>query len=175
MGVSTATVSRSVRALTARTSTGRAGAYAAPWRAITCATARPYLGNSRIGPDLSDIGVRRDKAGWYYQHFYDPDAVSPGTNCPPLRFLFDHHRIAGQPSTDAVKISDNEPAVPTVETVPRHDAKALAAYLLSLKRTSYKLAEAPTRLRRTPDIYGETDSTCRRFGGKSPTRLPIRR
>ena len=35
------------------------------------------------------------------------------------------------------------PAVPTDEIVPGHDAKALAAYLLSLKRTTYKLAEAP--------------------------------
>ena len=102
-----------------------------------------YVGNSRLGPDLANVGVRRDKAGWYYQHFYDPAAVSPGTNCPPLRFLFDFHAIRGQPSTDAVKLTNYDPAVPMFEAVPRHDAKALAAYLLSLKRSSYKLAEAP--------------------------------
>ncbi len=110
-----------------------------------------YLGNSRLGPDLANVGVRRDKAGWYYQHFYDPEAVSPGTNCPPLRFLFDHHTIVGQPSTDAVKVpGKDEPAVPTVEAVPTHDAKSLAAYLLSLKRSSYKLAEAPEEAAANP-------------------------
>ena len=31
-----------------------------------------------------------------------------------------------------------------------HDAKALAAYLLSLKRSSYKLAEAPEEAAETP-------------------------
>ncbi len=109
-----------------------------------------YLGNSRLGPDFANVGVRHDKAGWYYQHFYDPAAVSPGTNCPPLPFLFDTHPVTGQPSTDAIKLAGDQPAVPTVETVPRHDAKALAAYLLSLKRSSYKLAEAPEEAAATP-------------------------
>lgn len=109
-----------------------------------------YLGNSRLGPDLANVGVRRDKAGWYYQHFYEPDAVSPGTNCPPLRFLFDSHAVVGQPSTDAVKLAGDQPAVPTSEVVPRHDAKALAAYLLSLKRSAYKLAEAPEEAAANP-------------------------
>ena len=103
-----------------------------------------YLGNSRTGPDLSNVGMRRDKADWLYTHFYAPDAVSPGTNCPPLPFLFAHRKITGQPSTEAILVPDEpQPAVPQWEVVPQHDAKALAAYLLSLKRTSYKLAEAP--------------------------------
>ncbi len=101
-----------------------------------------YLGNSRLGPDLANVGVRHDKAEWYYARFYDPEKISPGTNCPPLRFLVDFHVIKGQPSTEAIPLRD-APVVPVVEAVPRHDAKALAAYLLSLKRSSYKLAEAP--------------------------------
>ena len=137
-----------------------------------------YLGNSRLGPDLANIGVRHDKAGWYYQRFYDPanpdTGGSPGTNCPPLRFMFDFHVIKGQPSTDAIKLTKDEPAVPVVEAVPRHDAKALAAYLLSLKRSSYKLPEAPRRPLRTPKTDGETDSTCRRFRESSqPGNEPV--
>ena len=102
-----------------------------------------YLGDSRMGPDLSNVGLRRDKADWLYQHMYEPETVSPGTNCPPLRFLFDEHRIAGQPSTEAIKVEG--PRMPPIgaEVTPGHDAKALAAYLLSLKRSSYKLPEAP--------------------------------
>ena len=102
-----------------------------------------YLGDSRIGPDLSNVGVRRDKTDWLYQHMYEPETVSPGTNCPPLGFLFDEHKIPGQPSTEAIVV--NGPLKPAVgyEVTPGHDAKALAAYLLSLKRSSYKLPEAP--------------------------------
>ena len=109
-----------------------------------------YLGNSRLGPDLANFGARpdaekqKDTADWLYAHFYDPDAVAEGTNCPPLHFLFSRHKITGQPSTEAVHLPGDEvPAVPDEEIVPLHDAKALAAYLLSLKRTTYKLAEAP--------------------------------
>ncbi len=74
---------------------------------------------------------------------YSPETVSPGTICPPLRFLFERRKIVGQPSTEAVK--DRRRTCPRrgEEVVPRHDAKALAAYLLSLKRSSYKLPEAP--------------------------------
>ena len=109
-----------------------------------------YLGNSRLGPDLSNFGARpdaekaKDTADWLYVHFYAPDSVSEGTNCPPLDFLFDHRPIAGQPSTEAIHIPGTaQPTVPRDEILPGHDAKALAAYLLSLKRTTYKLAEAP--------------------------------
>ena len=109
-----------------------------------------YLGSSRLGPDLANFGARpdaekaKDTADWLYVHFYAPEAVSAGTNCPPLPFLFDHRKITGQPSTQAVHVpGEAQPAVPSDEIVPGHDAKALAAYLLSLKRTTYKLAEAP--------------------------------
>ena len=104
-----------------------------------------YLGDSRIGPDLSNVGLRHDKADWYYAHEYSPASVSPGSNCAPMRFLFEKRHPAGQPSTEAIDpkaISLDMPA-PGEEVVPRHDAKALVAYLLSLKRSSYKLPEAP--------------------------------
>ena len=87
--------------------------------------------------------MRHDKADWYYEHFYSPESVTPGTICPPLRFLFDRHTVVGQPSTEAVKVTGDDMPAATEEVVPRHDAKALAAYLLSLKRSSYKLPEAP--------------------------------
>lgn len=103
-----------------------------------------YLGNSRLGPDLANVGTRRDKADWLYAHFYEPGVVSPGTNCPPLHFLFDQHKIVGQPATDAIQVQgEPNPSTHGEEIVPAHDAKALAAYLLSLKRSSYKLDEAP--------------------------------
>lgn len=114
-----------------------------------------YLGVSRMGPDLSNFGARPDddkgadgekkaSADWLYAHFYDPGYTAPGTNCPPLPFLFSRHPVVGQRSVEA--LPPKSLAVPVAfneEIVPNADAKALAAYLLSLKRSSYKLAEAP--------------------------------
>ena len=102
----------------------------------------PYLGFSRIGPDLSNVGLRR-KEDWLYQHEYAPEKVAPGSNCPPMHFLYTTQTITGQPSTDAVKLPGYSPLRGHTEVIPRHDAKALVAYLLALKRSSYKLEEAP--------------------------------
>ncbi len=102
-----------------------------------------YLGNSRMGPDLANVGVRHDKADWYYEHEYSPQSVSDGSNCPPMRFLFEKRKVVGQPSVEAVHVTGDDMPKPGEEVVPRHDAKALVAYLLSLKRSSYKLPEAP--------------------------------
>ncbi len=88
--------------------------------------------------------MRRDKADWLYEHMYSPESVAAGSNCPPLRFLFDDRKIVGQPSTEAVRTRSRATCPrPARKVVPRHDAKALVAYLLSLKRSSYKLPEAP--------------------------------
>ena len=103
----------------------------------------PYLGFSRLGPDLSNVGQRRDKPDWLLQHLYEPQSLAPGSNCPPMHFLFTRHRVNGQPSIEAIKLSDYKPLRGYDEVVPTHDAKALVAYLLALRRSSYKLDEAP--------------------------------
>jgi cytochrome c oxidase cbb3-type subunit 2 len=105
-----------------------------------------YLGNSRIGPDLSNVGERKDandpakySESWFYAHLYNPQDVSPGSICPPMPFLFDKQPFRRQPSFAAISDSTANGG----EIVPSHDAKALVAYLLTLKRSSYKLPEAP--------------------------------
>ena len=121
-----------------------------------------YLGVSRMGPDLSNFGARpeddkgangeaKPTADWLYTHFYQPEVASPGTNCPPLPFLFDRRPLTGQPSVEAVQVKGpGAPDPHREEVVPTANAKALAAYLLSLKRTTYKLAEAPEEKADTP-------------------------
>ena len=101
-----------------------------------------YVGFSRMGPDLSNVG-QRAKEDWLLQHLYNPELVSPGSNCPPMRFLFTVQKIVGQPSEEAIKVPGSAPLNGRAEVIPGHDAKALVAYLLALKRSSYKLDEAP--------------------------------
>lgn len=117
-----------------------------------------YLGNSRVGPDLANIGVRKDAAdaakyseNWFYAHLYDPQSVVPGSICPPLPFLFDRQAVGGELAYAAVTVNGPRGPVNSREQIlPNHDAKALVAYLMSLKRSSYKLPEAPEEAAEQP-------------------------
>jgi cytochrome c oxidase cbb3-type subunit II len=101
-----------------------------------------FLGVSRFGPDLTNVGVRQKDAQWYYRYLYDARQFNPGTVMPPYRYLFRDQPIAGQPSLNALKLEGHAAARPGHEIVPTPEAEALVAYLLSLKR-DYALPEAP--------------------------------
>jgi cytochrome c oxidase cbb3-type subunit II len=93
-----------------------------------------FLGNSRDGADLSNVGARFTKAEQLYAWLYHPETFDPHSSMPAYRFLFETRRISGQPSADALALPA-EYAPPTgFEIVPTSDAKALVAYLLSLDK-----------------------------------------
>lgn len=115
----------------------------------------PFLGSSRIGPDLANVGspdwrnepkgdtrrpVKRD-AAWHYLHLYAPRTIITESNHPPYRYLFEERKVSGQSSADAVQITGKTAPKEGTEIVPRGAAKALVAYLLSLDR-SHPLKEA---------------------------------
>jgi cytochrome c oxidase cbb3-type subunit 2 len=107
---------------------------------------RPLLGFVRYGPDLADVGDRPVSAAdsdWLYIHLYDAQSQSPGSTMPPFRFLFTMKKINGLPSPDSLKLPISEPVkpLPGYELVPTDRAKALVAYLRSLK-VDYELEEA---------------------------------
>ena len=114
------------------------------------------LGSQRIGPDLANVGLRLPDADWHYRHLYDPTAVVPKSVMPPYRFLFE------PPSASTGSLADTSNKAPVsdpaffagsrtnwtqaggsesagapgeigFEPVPTDDARALVAYLLSLK------------------------------------------
>lgn len=102
-----------------------------------------FLGTMRTGPDLSNIGVRQPDANWHHLHLYDPQAVADWSVMPSFRFLYKVQKIQGQPSENAVRGLAGSHAPPEgFEVVPTDEAKALVAYLLSLKR-NYPLPESP--------------------------------
>jgi cytochrome c oxidase cbb3-type subunit II len=101
-----------------------------------------FLGISRLGPDLTNVGVRQKDAQWYYQLLYDPQANNPNSNMPAYRWLFREQKIAGQPANNALKLQGAEKPKPGYEIVPTAEAQSLVDYLLSLKR-DYNLPEAP--------------------------------
>jgi len=79
-----------------------------------------HVGQSRIGPDLSNVAIRAEaaasKAGvtskeWMLQHLYDPREIQYNSVCSSVSFMF-----KGSASK------------------PKSDASALAAYLLGLRK-----------------------------------------
>ena len=107
--------------------------------------AKAMMGTMRTGPDLANIGVRMPSESWHFQHLYDPISVSPGSNMPPYPFLFERkHVIDGKPDSDAVALDADGGRVDAdgFQRVPSTDARALVAYLISLKRSQSERLEA---------------------------------
>jgi len=99
------------------------------------------LGSQRIGPDLANFGRLSDTNGIFVR-LYDPRLITPGSVMPPYRFLFETRKIGLFPARDALVLPDKDAPPPGYEIVPRPQARALAAYLLSLRQDGY-LFEAP--------------------------------
>jgi len=99
------------------------------------------LGSQRIGPDLANYGRSADLNGIYLR-LYDPQLITHGSVMPPYRFLFETRKIVFFPSTNALVLPEQDAPPAGSEVVPRPAARALAAYLLSLRQDGY-LYEAP--------------------------------
>jgi cbb3-type cytochrome oxidase cytochrome c subunit len=116
-------------------------------------------GSQRIGPDLANIGVRAPEhfaAPWKFSstnhtaervvrhlvHLYNPRAVSPGSVMPAYSWLFETRRVGRAPSPDALVLPQEVAPAPGWEVVPKDEARALVAYLLSL-RSDASLPHAP--------------------------------
>jgi cytochrome c oxidase cbb3-type subunit 2 len=92
--------------------------------------ARPQLGASRLGPDLTNLAARRPNApttGGMYHLLY----FGAGTH-PRYRFLFEEREIAGEPSPHALRLTGSPAPDPGHEIVPTERARTLVAFLLSL-------------------------------------------
>jgi cbb3-type cytochrome oxidase cytochrome c subunit len=123
------------------------------------------LGAQRIGPDLANVGLRLPDRVWHFHHLYAPKTVVPKSVMPPYRFLFEKRRRGPQPTPDAISLSGPSPkfdaggtrtnwtssdalkgealtAPAAEEIVPTDEARALVAYLLSL-RANVPLFERP--------------------------------
>jgi cytochrome c oxidase cbb3-type subunit 2 len=101
-----------------------------------------FLGTSRLGADLTNVGVRQTDPQWFYRILYSPQTMSREVAMPAYRWLFQTREIQGQPSADAVKLEGADAAPSGYEVVPTAEGRALVEYLLSLKK-NYPLPEAP--------------------------------
>jgi len=100
------------------------------------------IGNLRVGPDLSNIGVRDPNMNWQLVHLYTPSSEVRGSTMPSFRYLFEVRKIGNAPSPDALVFPKGFGPPAGYEIVPKPEAKELAAYLLSL-RANAPLHSAP--------------------------------
>lgn len=91
------------------------------------------LGSGRTGPDLTNVGATKPSDIWQYIHLYDPRAVVPESIMPNFKFLFEV--VDKVPAGETAVPIPEAFAPPEGKVIPTHEAKALVAYLLSLKQT----------------------------------------
>jgi cbb3-type cytochrome oxidase cytochrome c subunit len=91
------------------------------------------LGSQRVGPDLANVGVRQPDANWHLRHLYAPRSEVKGSGMPPYRYLFEKRLVQQAPSRDALVLPPEHAPGAGYEVVPKAEAKALVAYLTSLR------------------------------------------
>ena len=89
------------------------------------------LGSERTGPDLSNIGTRQPSDAWHYLHLFQPRAVVQQSIMPSFPWLFEVK--SGPDSGDTVVSLPADHGTAEGVVVARPEAKALVAYLLSLR------------------------------------------
>ena len=94
------------------------------------------LGNSRIGPDLANLGLRDYSDEWLHQHLFEPQSLVPSSLCPPSPFLY----TEVEEESDAFVTIKNEGDDSDRYINPTIRADRLVAYLQSLKQ-DYELPE----------------------------------
>jgi cbb3-type cytochrome oxidase cytochrome c subunit len=111
------------------------------------------LGSQRVGPDLANVGVRLPDSNWHLLHLYAPQFVVKGSTMPPYQFLFEKRKIERAPSPEALVLPPQLAVEPGYEIVPKPEASALVAYLVSL-RADAPLFDAPVTV-----AFSATSST----------------
>ncbi len=102
-----------------------------------------FLGSSRLGPDLRNVGARAYASeAYFHQILFAPDSVAPGTNMPSYSFLYEVRPVRpGQASPHALALTGRHAAPAGYEVVPTARARELVAYLSSLS-DPYEYPEA---------------------------------
>ncbi len=127
------------------------------------------LGNTRIGPDLANFGVRQSDLEFLHQHLFEPQSLVPESVCPPSPFLYD---LKDSPGSGTYELFDSESnssrfISPTIRAV------RLVSYLQSLKQ-DYELPEMAFVERSTSgqSSASDTDETVMTAESNQSTELP---
>ncbi|TAK90321.1 MAG: hypothetical protein EPO07_20455 [Verrucomicrobia bacterium] len=117
------------------------------------------LGSRRVGPDLANVGARLTTEK-LFRHLYAPSVEVNGSFMPAYRFLFETHKVGSSPTSDALTLPKELAPAEGCEFVPTEDARALVAYLQSL-RADAPLYEAPVTIATAKPAAATTNSPAK--------------
>ena len=92
------------------------------------------IGNTRVGPDLANIGLREYSDEWLHQHLFEPQSLIPESICPPSPFLYD---VKTSKAVGVIEVKSDDS---TRYISPEIRANRVVAYLQALKQ-DYELPE----------------------------------
>jgi cytochrome c oxidase cbb3-type subunit 2 len=93
----------------------------------------PLPGTERTGPDLSNVAARQPSDTWDLLHLYNPRAVVPQSVMPGFPWYFEE-KAAAAPGDLVVPVPPRFVSAQGHVIVARPEARALVAYLLSLRQ-----------------------------------------
>ena len=93
------------------------------------------IGNTRVGPDLANLGLRGHSLEWLHKHLFEPQALIPESICQPSPFLYE---VSEEEKTGFIEISSDESISRFIK--PSLRADRLVSYLQALKQ-DYELPE----------------------------------
>lgn len=110
-------------------------------------------------PPTDTVGAKNDEpllysAAWHHRHLYSPRSITPDSNMPAYRFLYEKRRVGGQASADALKLIGEAAPPEGWEIVPSYAAKCLVAYMMSLDQ-SHALNEVKSTAPAAPPVPGK--------------------
>jgi cytochrome c oxidase cbb3-type subunit 2 len=117
------------------------------------------LGESRVGPDLANVGNRKppyDAEDLLKLLYTGTLPLTKVVTHPPYKFLFDERTIVGQRSAAALKFPGSGMSAGDSEIVPTERARTLVAYLLSLNQGYNYPVEAAANTVKPAAKEGET-------------------
>ena len=129
-------------------------------------------GSQRIGPDLANVGLRLADPNWQLRHLYMPRIEAKGSTMPNYPFLFEKRRIGSVPDPDALVLPAPEAPPTGYEIVPKPEARALVAYLLSL-RADVSLFSAPLAAAAISNGGGGTNAVGTNVVSTNATGTPV--
>ena len=102
------------------------------------------LGNTRIGPDLANVGLRGFSDEWLHRHLFDPQATVPGSICSPSPFLYE---VKDEATNGTIEVHDHagdhnghHESDKSRHIAPTLRAQKIVAYLQALGQ-NYELPE----------------------------------
>ncbi len=95
------------------------------------------LGNTRIGPDLANFGLREHENNWLHQHLFEPQSVVSDSICPPSPFLYE---TTDEAKDGSIEIPSREEHGEPRHVIPTLRANRIVAYLQALNQ-DYELPE----------------------------------